>query len=163
MRKAWQAAGRDPKTMHATAAIPGCVLREGEAPDSARVKSVTGPHAMIALHSLIEAEQFGDIGRAPPDFLKPYLERYKKLYDKAEPADARYLWNHRGHLMMLKPEEEAICDGALIKAATWTATKAELREQMAELRRMGYSQLCIECGYRHPEKLEEWREVFDGI
>jgi hypothetical protein len=65
--------------------------------------------------------------------------------------------------MVLKPEEEAICDGALIKAATWTATAPELREQMAELKRIGYTHLNIECGYRHPEKLEEWLPVLEGL
>jgi 5,10-methylenetetrahydromethanopterin reductase len=163
MRAAWKAAGRDPATLQVTAAIPGCVLKEGEKADSPRVKSVTGPHAMIALHSLIEAGEFGDIGRAPPDFLKPYLERYREIYLKHSQPDARYLWNHRGHLMFLKPEEEAMCDAALIKAATWTATKAELREKMAELKSIGYTHLSIECGYRHPEKLEEWIGVFEGL
>jgi 5,10-methylenetetrahydromethanopterin reductase len=163
MRASWKAAGHDPATLQVTAAIPGCVLREGEAYDSPRVKSVTGPHAIIALHSLIEAEEFGDIGRAPPAFLKPYLDRYREIHSKYQPPDARYLSNHRGHLMYLKPEEEAICDAALIRAATWTAPKAELREKMRELKSMGYTQLAVEMGYRHPEKLEEWLEVFEGI
>jgi 5,10-methylenetetrahydromethanopterin reductase len=163
MRSAWQEAGRDPATLQATAALPGCVLREGEAYDSPRVKSVTGPHATIALHSLIEREQFGDIRRAPPAFLAPLLERYRDIYLGYKPDDARYLSNHRGHLMYLRPEEQALCTAELIKASTWTASKAELIESMRELTRIGYTQLCIECGYKHPEKLEEWLEVFEGM
>ena len=163
MRRACREAGRDPAALKATAAIPGCVLKEGEPYDSPRVKSVTGPHATIALHSLIEQEEFGDIGRAPPSFLAPLLERYRETYEKYEPADARYLSNHRGHLMYLRPEEEALCTGELIKAATWTATKPELQERLRELKKIGYQQLCVEMGYRHPEKLEEWLEVFEGL
>mgnify|MGYP003349031474 CR=1 FL=1 len=146
-----------------TAAIPGCVLKEGESYDSPRVKSQTGPHATIALHSLIEAEDFGDIGRAPPPFLKPILDKYREIYNQYQPADARYLSNHRGHLMFLRPEEEALCTGDFIKAATWPATRAELREKMRELKNMGYEYLCVEMGYRHPEKLHEWAEVFEVL
>ena len=34
------------------------------------------------------------------------LEAYRKVYEKYEPADARYLSNHRGHLMFVRPEEK---------------------------------------------------------
>ena len=163
MKKVWVDAGRDLADLKTTAAIPGCVLKEGEGYDSPRVKSQTGPHATIALHSLIEAEDFGDIGRAPPPFLAPILDKYREIYRKYEPADARYLANHRGHLMYLRPEEEALCSGEFIKGATWTATKAELIERMSELKAIGYQNLCVEMGYRHPEKLQEWAEVFDQV
>jgi 5,10-methylenetetrahydromethanopterin reductase len=163
MKKVWVEAGRDLADLKTVAAIPGCVLKEGESCDSPRVKSQTGPHATIALHSLIEAEDFGDIGRAPPPFLKPLLDRYRAIYEAYQPADARYLSNHRGHLMYLRPEEEALCSGDFIRAATWTATQAELREKMRELRSIGYQQLCVEMGYRHPEKLGEWIGVFEGL
>lgn len=163
MKKVWVEAGRDPADLRTTAAIPGCVLQEGESYDSPRVKSQTGPHATIALHSLIEAEEFGDIGRAPPPFLAPILDKYREIYKNYQPEDARYLSNHRGHLMYLRPEEEALCSGDFIKAATWTATQAELRERMRELKAIGYQNLCVEMGYRHPEKLREWTAVFDGI
>ncbi|MFM9969964.1 MAG: LLM class flavin-dependent oxidoreductase [Burkholderiales bacterium] len=163
MKKAWVDAGRDLKDLKVTAAIPGCVLQDGEAYDSPRVKSQTGPHATIALHSLIEAEEFGDIGRAPPPFLKPTLDQYREIYKRYKPADARYLSNHRGHLMFLRPEEEALCSGDFIKAATWTATKPELIERMRELKAIGYEYLCVEMGYKHPEKLREWAEVFEAV
>ena len=163
MKKAWREAGRDLKDLKVTAAIPGCVLKEGESCDSPRVKSQPGPPATIALHSLIESEEFGDIGRAPPPFLAPILDKYREIYKSYQPADARYLSNHRGHLMYLRPEEEALCGGDFIKAATWTATKAELRERLSELKAIGYEYLCVEMGYRHPEKLREWAEVFEGL
>ncbi|MSQ51935.1 MAG: LLM class flavin-dependent oxidoreductase [Betaproteobacteria bacterium] len=163
MKKAWVAAGRNLRDLKVTAAIPGCVLKEGESHDSPRVKSQTGPHATIALHSLIESEEFGDIGRAPPPFLAPILDKYREIYKKYEPADARYLSNHRGHLMFLRPEEEALCSGDFIKAATWTATKPELIERMRELKAIGYEYLCVEMGFRHPEKLREWAEVFEAL
>ena len=107
----------------------------------------------------LESEEFGDIGRAPPPFLKPILDKYREIYQGYQPADARYLSNHRGHLMYLRPEEEALCNGDFIKAAT----RAALRERMRELKTIGYEYLCVEMGYRHPEKLQEWAEVFEGL
>ena len=163
MKKAWVDAGRDLADLRTMAAIPGCVLQDGENYDSPRVKSQTGPHATIALHSLIEAEEFGDIGRAPPPFLAPILDRYREIYKNYAPVDARYLSNHRGHLMYLRAEEEALCSGDFIKATTWTATRADLIERMRELQAIGYQNLCVEMGYRHPEKLREWSEVFERV
>src|SRR5262252_6899994 len=39
---AWREAGRDPSSLHATSAIAGCVLTEGEAADSPRAKAQAG-------------------------------------------------------------------------------------------------------------------------
>ena len=91
------------------------------------------------------------------------FERYRKIYMSYEPADARYLSNHRGHLMYLKPEEHEFCTAELIRSATWTATKPELQERVRELSQAGYRHVAINMGYGHPERLEEWAEVFEGV
>jgi len=163
MHTAWREAGRDPATLHATATVSGCVLKEGEACDSPRVKAQTGAHATIALHSLVEREEFGDIARPVPQQLAALVERYRQIYLKYQPADARYLSNHRGHLMYLRPEEHEVCTPELIRSVTWTAPKAELRERLRELTGAGYTHIALNSGYRHPERLEEWAEVFDGV
>jgi len=163
MQASWREAGRDPGTLHATATISGCVLKEGETADSPRVKGQTGPHANLSLHSLVEREDFGDIARPVPPQLAPLVERYRQIYLKYEPGDARYLSNHRGHLMYLRPEEQEVCTPDLIRSVTWTASKAELRERLRELRAAGYSHVALNSGYKYPERLEEWAEVFDGI
>ena len=41
-----------------------------------------------------------------PPSLAPLVERYLEIYQGYEPADARYLENHRGHLMLLRPEDD---------------------------------------------------------
>ena len=64
MQKAWRAAGVDPAACVATAFVGGCVLREGEAYDSARARAQVGPHATVALHNQVEVEQFGNMGRS---------------------------------------------------------------------------------------------------
>src|SRR5207247_3435052 len=103
--------------------------------DSPRAKAHAGPTATIALHSLVEREEFGDLGRPIPPALAPLIEQYRRIYLEYEPSDARYLSNHRGHLMFLRPEEQAICTAELIRATTFTGPKAELRERLRELAR----------------------------
>jgi hypothetical protein len=106
------------------------VLADGRPADSPRAKAHAGPTATIALHNLVERDQFGDLGRPLPPSLAPLLEQYRKIYLGYEPEDARYLSNHRGHLMFLRPEEHAICTAELIRATTFTARKGELRERI---------------------------------
>lgn len=163
MKAAWSEAGRNVSALQASATISGCVLRDGEAPDSPRAKGQAGPHATIALHSLVEREEFGDIGRPVPPQLAALLERYRKIYLGYQPADARYLSNHRGHLMYLRPEEHEVCTPELIRSVTWTASKAELRERLRELKALGYGHVALNSGYNYPERLEEWAEVFEGV
>ena len=163
MKAAWSEAGRDPSSLQASATISGCVLGDGEVADSPRAKRQAGPHATIALHSLVEREEFGDIGRPVPPQLAALLERYRRIYLGYQPADARYLSNHRGHLMYLRPEEHEVCTPELIRSVTWTASKAELRERLRELKALGYGHVALNSGYKYPERLEEWAEVFEGV
>jgi len=163
MHKAWRAAGVDPAGCAATAFVGGCVLRDGEAYDSPRARAQVGPHATVALHNQVEIEQFGNLGRTVPPPLSHLVERYQQIYEKYEPADARYLQNHRGHLMVLRPEEQEICTADLIKTMTFTATSPELRERLRELRGAGYNHFAVSIRHGHPEMLEEWAEVFEGV
>jgi 5,10-methylenetetrahydromethanopterin reductase len=163
MQAAWRAAGVDPVTRVATAFTGGAVRKDGEAFDSARIKAQAGPHATIALHNLVEVEQFGDMGRSVPPELAPLLERYRRIYETYEPPDARYLSNHRGHLMFLRPEEHEVCTAELIRALTFTATTPELRDRIRALDAMGYTHFAINIRHGHPEMLEEWADVFSGV
>lgn len=163
MQAAWREAGRDGAALHATVTISGCVLNDGEAYDSPRAKAQAGPSATIALHSLVEREAFGDLGRPVPPQLAALVERYRQVYLKYEPADARYLSNHRGHLMFLRPEEGELCSAELIRSSTFTAPAVELRERLRELSGSGYRQVMLNVGYGCPERLEDWAGVFAGI
>jgi 5,10-methylenetetrahydromethanopterin reductase len=163
MLAAWRAAGVDPAGRVATAFTGGCVVQDGEAFDSARVKAQAGPHATIALHNLVEVEEFGNMGRSVPPLLAPLLERYRQIYQKYEPADARYLSNHRGHLMFLRPEEHEVCTADLIRTLTFTATRSELRDRIRELGAAGYNHFSIHIRHGHPQMLEDWADVFQGV
>jgi 5,10-methylenetetrahydromethanopterin reductase len=163
MHTAWRAASIDPVTRTATAFTGGCVLAEGEAADSARARAQAGPHATVALHNGVEVAQFGNMGRSIPPALTPLLDRYRAIYEKYEPADARYLANHRGHLMFLRPEEQEVCTADLIRTMTFTATRPELRERIRELRSVGYNHFAVSIRHGHAQMLEEWADVFEGV
>jgi 5,10-methylenetetrahydromethanopterin reductase len=163
MQQSWHAAGRDPAQHVSSAVVGGCVLAEGEAPDSPRAKAQAGPHAMIRLHNAIEAAAAGFTRPPLPPSLEPLLERYRAIYQSYAPADARYLSNHRGHLMFLRSEEQAICTAELIRATTFTATASELRERLRALARACFSHFSITIRHGHPEMLEEWAELFAGV
>jgi 5,10-methylenetetrahydromethanopterin reductase len=163
MHKAWRAAGQNPADHIASAVVGGCVLAEGEAYDSRRAKAIAGPHAMILLHNQVEAAERGFARPPIAPHLAPLLARYRELYHSYEPADARYLTNHRGHLMFLKPEEAHLCTAELIQATTFTGTQPQLRQQLHALRDAGYTHFSITIRHGHPEMLEEWAEVFAGV
>ncbi len=163
MQDAWRQAGRDLAALSATANTAGCILRDGEAYDSPRARAQAGPTAMIALHSLVEREVFGDLGRPLPPELAPLLDRYREIYRRYEPADARYLENHRGHLMFLRPEEHEVCSAELIRATTLTGPREELRERVREMAKAGYTNLGVTVRYGHPEMLEEWADLIAGV
>ena len=163
MKQSYRDAGQDPATKYITSLSGGCVLADGEPYDSPRAKAQAGPHAAMIFHNLVEAEEFGDIGRPVPPHLKSLLDRYREVYANYQPADARYISNHRGHLMFLRPEEQDIINGDIIKAATWTGTKPELVERMRALKQMGYSAYSVHIRNGHPGMLEDWADVFAAV
>ncbi|MCC6473492.1 MAG: hypothetical protein IT514_07075 [Burkholderiales bacterium] len=98
-----------------------------------------------------------------PQSLAPLAERYRQIWERHQPADARYLESHRGHRMYFRPEEADMCTAELIRATILTATRAELRERLRSLRDAGYSHVAFDSGYGHPDVLEEWIEVIEGL
>ena len=163
MQKAWVGAGREPATMHSIGTTAGCVLEDGEPYDSPRAKAQAGPHANLVYHAFAEAAEFGDLNRPLPPHLAPLVEQYKKIYAAYTPSDAKYLSNHRGHLMFLRPEEEALCTAELIRNATFTATRPELQERIRGLRAAGFKHFAVHIRQGHPEMLEDWADVFAGV
>ena len=163
MKQKWQAAGRDLKDLHVHGEIGGCVLKDGEAADSVRAQDQAGPTAVMLLHDLVEEELHDRAPPPVPPALAPALERYRALYKRFEPADARYIANHRGHLMFLKEGERELCTAEMIKAMTWTATKSELRERLRTLRDAGFHRVSVQIRHNHPAMAEEWWDVFQGV
>jgi 5,10-methylenetetrahydromethanopterin reductase len=164
MQMAWREAGRDPATLYATAFGGGCVLADGEPPDSPRAKAQAGPAAAIVFHNNAEEDELGSIGfPAPPQF-KAKFEAYRQIYRSYEPADARYLSNHRGHLMFLRPEEQEIISGDVIRAFTFTGARAELVDGLRAIKAAGFRQFGMHIRTGHETSmLEDWAEVVSKV
>ena len=160
MCEAWRGAGRDEKDLYTTTFGNGCVLRHGEAADSPRARAQAGPSATMIFHDLAEKEELGSLGfKLPPQF-EAQFETYREIYDNYQPPDARYLSNHRGHLMFLRPEEEALITPDLIRALTFTGTEAELIDNVRAVKTAGFNQFAVLLRAGHEfAMLEDWHRV----
>ena len=161
---AWKEFGHKDRKPYASMVIGGRVLDEGEAADSKLAKAQSGPYAAIAFHNLVETEQFGSI--FPMDGPFPFqkeLDAYRAVYMKYEPADARYLTNHRGHLMFLRPEETHIT-GDVIRALTLTGTKAECIERIRGIKQLGFDEINFHMVPGHEDDmLRRWADVMAKV
>lgn len=137
----------------------GCVLGEDETVDSVRCREQAGPFAAVALHNLVETTTSERAAQILPPLLRERLEAYRAEYARYD-AEAPWLRNHRGHLMRLREEEEAIVDGPLIEALTFTGTASVLRERVARLEAAGYTQLTVQLVEGHFDALDDWAELF---
>jgi 5,10-methylenetetrahydromethanopterin reductase len=164
MRATWTEAGRDATALYATTFGGGCVLAEGEPYDSPRAKSQAGPAAAIVFHNSVEQDQFGPMGFPTPPHLQANFDAYRKIYEAYTPADARYLSNHRGHLMFLRPEEQAIITADVIRTLTFTGTRSALVEQVKAVKAAGYSQFGVHIRTgQEMAMLEDWYGVISRV
>lgn len=170
MRSAWESQGRDPATLQSVMITGGAVLAEGEPADSDRAKAQAGPLAAMVFHNEIERAELtkgsssGGVAIGVPERFRPQLDAYQRMYDGYEPADARYLTNHRGHLLFLRPGEADQMTDDVVRTFTLTGTKTELVEKIRALRDNGLQQLGVEMRYGHePAMLEDWADVFAAV
>jgi 5,10-methylenetetrahydromethanopterin reductase len=164
MRQEWEKAGRDTKDLYATTFGNGCVLAEGEAADSPRARAQAGPSATMLFHDAAESEELGTLGfRLPPQF-QPILDAYREIYKRYEPADARYLSNHRGHLMFLRPEEQALITPELLRTLTYTGTESEMVAAVRQVKDSGFNQFAVTLRVGHEfDMLADWSKVLEKV
>ena len=141
MQTLWAQAGRDPKDLYMVSGGPGYVLEEGEDADSPKVRAQVGPGAAVLFHNAVEHEQFGSLWPGPFPF-PDLLEQYRKIYQKYKPEDARYLSNHRGHSMYVRPDETHIT-GELIRTLGLVCSREQAIEKLRRTKEMGFSQVCF--------------------
>lgn len=164
MRGEWRAAGRDLNTLYATNLGSGCVLAEGEPADSPRARAQAGPSVMVPFHAAAEEADSGNSGHAPPSRFAAQHAAYRKIYEGYQPENARYLSNHRGHGLFLRPEEQSLMTPELIRMLTRTGTRAELVEAVRAIKEAGYSQFGIQLRHGHEaEMLEDWAAVIERV
>ncbi|PPQ31072.1 LLM class flavin-dependent oxidoreductase [Rhodopila globiformis] len=160
MRESWQRSGNDPADLSAVAFALGCVLQPGEAADGERAMAQAGPRAAVLLHRAADEALSGLPNTAPvPPELADSVAGYVALAKRFEPADARYLANHRGHLMTVKDIERPYVTADLIRRTTFTATEPVLRDRIAALRDAGYTQFAIQLVPGQEQAIEDWARI----
>lgn len=161
MRAAWAAAGQT-GPLNSGLFFLGAVLTGDEQEDEARIMAQAGPGAAVAMHNL--SDDVGPMGGRPAQgALAQMHQAYMEEHNTYEPADAKYLQNHRGHLMFVRPEEAHLYSTDFIRAATMCGTHEELVANMRELKEMGYSQLIVQLVHGQEEAIEAWADVFKAI
>ena len=160
MREAWSKAGHAMADLRATAFALGCVLQDGEPADSERAMAQAGPRAAVMLHRAADEALAGLApGVAMLSKTTPELQAYIDLARGFEPKDAPYLQNHRGHLMFVKPEEKRFVSADLIRATSFTASEAEIKQRIEALRGAGYTQFTIQLVPGQEAALADWGRI----
>jgi 5,10-methylenetetrahydromethanopterin reductase len=98
-------------------------------------------------------------GTSMPTNLRKELEGYVALARTFEPADAPYLENHRGHLMLVKPEERPFVTADLIRATSFTATEAKIKQRIDTLRAAGFTQFTVQLVPGHEDAIADWARI----
>ena len=66
-------------------------------------------------------------------------------------------------MMFVRPEERPFVTAELIRARTFTATLAELRERIRALRDAGYRQWTIQIVEGQEDAIDDWAELVAGV
>ncbi len=157
MRKSWEEAGRSAGDLTAVAFALGCVLEPGESMVSERAIAQAGPRATVLLHRAADEALSGLPNTSVvPANVAEAVAGYVALARSYEPADARYLENHRGHLMAVKPQERPFVTPELIAQTTFTGTEPDLLDRIAALRDAGYTQFTIQLIPGQEHAIEDW-------
>ena len=156
-REAWTAAGNTAGSLKSNLFFLGAVL-DG-ASDDQKLMEQAAPLTAVMFHNM--ADEVGAMGgrNLPEGPLSNQISEYLTTHETYSPADARYLQNHRGHLMFVRPEEKHVTP-ELARATTMSGTHSELVERMKELAEAGYSQVTIQLVHGHEAAIEEWADVF---
>lgn len=162
MAAAWEEAGHDRSTLQSNLFFLGAVLRGNDEQDEARLMAQGGPSTSVLFHNF--ADEIGPMGGANMQAgpLSNVLAEYLKVHEQYEPADARYLSNHKGHLMYVREEETHITP-ELVKATTFSGTSDELVTRLRDIRDAGYQQVTVQLVHGHEDALEDWAEVFQAL
>ena len=160
MQQTWTESGRSAAELYSSAWIWGCLLRDGETLDSPRVRAQAGPRAAVLLHRAADVDMEGWINTSPvPDSVKDALQGYVQAARQFEPADARYLLNHTGHFITIKPGEERFVTAELIRQTTFTGTDQDIKQRIEAMRDGGLSQLVIPIVPGQEAAVEDWGRI----
>lgn len=114
----------------------------------------------MIFHDLAEQEELGSLGyKLPPQFQAQFVA-YRAIYANYQPPGARYLSNHRGHLMFLRPEEQVLITPDLIRSLTFTGNELELVDSVRAVKAAGFNQFAVLLRAGHEfAMLEDWHRL----
>jgi 5,10-methylenetetrahydromethanopterin reductase len=160
----WAAAGRARSELSAVAFAVGCVLEPGEPYDSPRALAQAGPRAALYLHRAADEALAGLRNSSPVDAsAREAVRGYIELARGFQPEDARYLNNHRGHLLFVRPEERPFVTADLIRTSSFTATQDELVARIKAMRDAGYTQFTVQITHGQESAIEDWARLKDAF
>ena len=150
------AAGRtlDRETFFTSSMLMMCVLRDGEDPDSPRIRAQAAPVAMLTVHYCYE--QFKQLGTPPPPFLESIWDEYVAAVE-AVPTARRGLRIHRGHGEWVPEEDRRFVTTELLQSTCMIAPGAEIAAQLRSLATANLDEVAI-----NPSP-ETSREVIEDI
>jgi 5,10-methylenetetrahydromethanopterin reductase len=158
MQAAWREAGHAMSDLYTTAFALGCVLQDGEPADSGRAMAQAGPRAAVMLHRAADEALVG-LKPGVAMLSTPEIDGYIEFARGFKPEEARYLENHRGHLMFVKAEEKKFVTAKMIAETSFTATEAEIKKRIEALRAAGYSQFTIQLVPGQEKAIEDWGRI----
>jgi 5,10-methylenetetrahydromethanopterin reductase len=119
-----------------------------------------GPRAAVLLHRAADVDMMGWKNTSDvPASVQKNIDGYLETARQYEPADARYLMNHRGHFVFVKPEERQFVDAELIRRTTFTATEQELKQRIEALRDAGWNQFVIPITPGEERAIDDWARI----
>jgi len=160
LQKNWVESGRAKGDLSAVAFALGCVLAPDEPHDSPRALAQAGPRAALYLHRAADEALSGLRNSSPtPASVAEAVKGYIEVARGYQPEDARYLSNHRGHLLFVRPEERPFVTADLIKASSFTAPLDELIRRVGDLRDAGYTQFTVQIVQGQEAALADWARL----
>ena len=156
----WAEAGHERSDLSAIAFALGCVLAPGEPCDSPRAVAQAGMRAAVYLHRAADEALAGLRNSSPTgESVQDSVRGYVELARSFQPEDARYLSNHRGHLLFVRPEERPYITAELIRTSSFTGTANELIERIGALGEAGYTQFAIQITQGQEDAIEDWAKI----
>ena len=161
LKSHWQSRQEPRAKMKNTLFFLGAVLGEDQGKNAEKLMLQAAPWTAVMLHNLAESDP-KIYSKLPPKH-RSVLEEYLNVYKDYRPADAKYLENHRGHLMYLREEEKKIIDPDFVRATTMSGSKQELRDKFLRLAESGYEDFVVQLIPGEEAAIEEWADVFSTL
>ena len=130
----------------------GTVLDDGEPAGSDRALAAAGPGLTVVYHAMWEGDP------SSVDALPGGVEWRKSLEDV--PENERHLAVHTDHMVRVTDRDRPLLDGDLLKAFTWTGTRAEVRARLDALEAGGATELLyVPMGPDVPRELQAFLDA----